>query len=85
MFAIKLSEANMDTILKKDRFSEDEKKAMQVYLHIPKEFYLITGFVSRNGGGPENFSVMPKNVFEECFEHDPVKIQHDWDLIVRNQ
>lgn len=83
MFAILLNEENLQKIFDLDpTLNETDKHGIEVYINRPQRWYYIRGYVSSRGGVPTT-SILPQYTLDKEFEYNPVKIQTDWDLIVR--
>lgn len=53
-----------------------------IQMSIGRRRYLITGFYSQRTRQPRP-AILPERLFRQLFEFDPVKIQTEFDLIVR--
>ena len=84
MFAIEITQENLPKIQEAQADMNDVDFDLDLYLKSPKTWYTIRGYVGPFGRvWTHNLAVLPKNVFDECYEYDPVKIRTDWDQIVR--
>lgn len=81
MFAILINEENMPKI--RERITVDSELAnAMTYLRMPKIWFVVTGFVTESGKYFP-YAVLPAYMLKNDFDYDPVKIQTDWDQIVR--
>lgn len=81
MFAILISEENMPKILEsRDDLSGSTTRWLATLFE--KQWWFITGYVDLKGA-VHDWSVLPASYTTRYFEYDPIKIQTDWDQIVR--
>lgn len=83
MFAILISAENIPKILEDSSLAPFESEYLEMYLRRPTPWYFVRGYVPQRGEWKRGFTVLPAYIFPENFEYDPVKIQTDWDQIVR--
>jgi hypothetical protein len=81
MFAILITEENMPKILQ-DRHDLDANTVGWFTTLFNKKWWFISGYVDHRGI-LHSWSVLPLSYTKRYFEYDPIKIQTDWDLIVR--
>lgn len=82
MFAILMSEDTLPKILEVDALTDKDVAFLKTCC--TKQRYFIRGYVSRRGALIP-WTILPSYLFTPIFEHDEIKIQTDWDLIVRMQ
>lgn len=84
MFAIHISEETMPLIKEhQDTLPSGVGRILEsAYLTSLTEWYYIQGYVNNNGG-VESWAAFPEYILVRQFEYDPIKIQTDWDQIVR--
>ena len=81
MFAIELREENLDKIEQApDISSIDMDFVMKVYKE--NKYIFIRNYVTKKGTFI-GCTFLPRYIFDQVFDYDPEKIQHDWDQIVR--
>lgn len=83
MFAILISAENLPKIREhQESLSTSHSHTLsRVYLNSRKEWYYIRGVL--DGSLNPSWSAIPKYVLDKTYEYDPIKIQTDWDQIVR--
>lgn len=82
MFAILLTRENEEKILQSGVIHDADLATLEVYLRNLHEWYLVRGYVD-DRGRLMDWTVLPAYRFTKNFEHNPDKIQTDWDMIVR--
>jgi len=82
MFAIEITKANLGQIWERFEAPEPDKFDYGLWLHTTEPYYYVSGYVGHSGT-PQPFAILPKHQLDKYFEYDPVKIQNDWDQIVR--
>lgn len=83
MFAIELSVENLPKIRQLDFLSSVDKTEIEVYVRSDKTWYFVRGYVNSRGV-LEPWAVFPEYILNRSYDFDPVKIQTDWGIIVRN-
>ncbi len=83
MFAILCNKDNLEKIVESGALDEMQIEAVKRY-YIPdsRDEVFITGYVNRRGRVMP-WAVLPMLIFKQSFDYDPIKIQTDWDIIVR--
>ena len=87
MFAIKITEDNMETITESGVFATKPKNFVAMFLSRSQrggDWALIRGYVP-DRGAIIDWAVLPKFVLDEFFDYDPDKIQTDWTNLVRKE
>lgn len=80
MFAILISEQNMDKILERVTPTPERHPDFNFYLKRERKYYVITGYVTEMGRVID-WVVLPDFLLKH-YEHDKNKIETDWDQIV---
>ena len=82
MFAMLITSENLPKITEESSSDYADRKTMDTYLALSERWYAITGYTSQFG---EFFplTVLQQYILDHSFQYDPVKIQSDWDQIVR--
>ena len=82
MFAILISEENREQIASSGVLEFREMFTIDVYMRAKSQYVLVRGWTSPRGEH-KPWTVLPWYIIDELYEYDPVKIQSDWDQIVR--
>ena len=82
MFAIEINEATLPKIFDLSYSRPIDPKAFDYHLRSSNTWYFVNAFVTPSGRVHE-WTIIPWHKLRRDFEHDPVKIQNDWDQIVR--
>lgn len=83
MFAIKVTDENLGKILNEFHSApECPPFYPELYLKNDYNWYYISGYISRQGT-MLGYAVLPENTLRHNFHVDMLKIQTDWDQIVR--
>lgn len=81
MFAIAINDKTIDKIAERDLLTLDDLDAL-MSLFLYRDYVFITGY-QETRGEVIDWRVMPFYIFRDYFDYDEIKIQQDWDQIVR--
>lgn len=84
MFALVISEGNMETITESGIFDVKPVSYVSLFLNREVEWVLIRGYVP-DRGDIIDWGMIPMFVLEDFFDFDPDKIKYDWTNVVRKE
>lgn len=82
MFAIEINDESIAKIVATSDLPSDVYLSLAMFNHNRNKWYLIRGYINLRGAY-EPWAFLPSYILSSRYEFDPVKIQTDWDQIVR--
>lgn len=83
MFAIRITEEN-ESKIREVTLTDFDREALDIYLQTEGRWCWIRGYVNKRGVVYQN-TALPFRLIVRDFEYDPVRIETDWDQIVRKE
>lgn len=82
MWAIEITENNLEEIMSSHSVPEKTYAGLQLFIKSPSTWYICSGYVN-DRGAVQGYAILPDFKFQKKFEYDHEKIQTEWVWVVQ--